>query len=195
MIDWLQLATIVDGMPTVRTVVFRGFTQHNNGRIDNDIKRFKDLNDENNIEAKYMLTMCTDRGSAKVKQRQLRQPAEICWLFESSTPNVVQFRLTGTLYSIPCDKHFAEFHNDDDRDSPSPQIFNNDSDWRNGIRESMWSRLSQQTRESFLSENELKSDDIKCHSNMIVLLFEPHRVEMLELHNQAMPETIHFTDV
>ena len=70
---YLQLATVnIDGKPSNRTVVFRGFVDEK-------------------------LQMVTDSRSGKVQQIQARPWAEICWYF---TVTREQFRIAGELTLI-----------------------------------------------------------------------------------------------
>lgn len=73
---YFQLATISpEGYPTNRTVVFRGF-----------------LDDQQN-----RLQIITDARSAKIKHLEHQPLAEICWYF---TKTREQFRLSGTLQLV-----------------------------------------------------------------------------------------------
>lgn len=72
---WVQLATVgLDGAPSVRTVVFRGF-----------------------VEGRTTLRFTTDLRSTKVAEIAREPRAEACWMFNERRE---QFRLCGTLRVI-----------------------------------------------------------------------------------------------
>lgn len=79
---WLQLATVAaDGTPRVRTLVFRGWAEP------------------------AALDLLTDGRSAKPTELAWQPAVEICWLLPRARS---QFRLRGTLVTLPTDGAWSE---------------------------------------------------------------------------------------
>lgn len=77
---YAQLATVgLDGKPSNRTIVFRGFVDQAVPQANNDLK------------------FITDRRSEKVEQIALHPAAELCWYFPKTRE---QFRIAGNLHLI-----------------------------------------------------------------------------------------------
>ncbi len=71
--NYVQLATVQDGAPRVRTVVFRGWLPNTNHPT---------------------MSFITDKRSSKVAECAVNSSAEVCWWFPVSSE---QFRLRGEL--------------------------------------------------------------------------------------------------
>ena len=80
--NYVQIATVdADGLPTCRTVVFRGFTNINS-------KKFGEIK---------TMRMITDKRSEKVSHILNKPAAELVWWFSQSSE---QYRLSGELILI-----------------------------------------------------------------------------------------------
>ena len=82
----MQLATVTDaGLPAVRTVVFRGWMQKEEGDV---------VNAQDTLDTDVHLKFITDMRSHKMLQSKV---AEVCWYF---TETREQFRLRGDLIMV-----------------------------------------------------------------------------------------------
>mmetsp|Transcript_32793 Transcript_32793/g.94071 ORF Transcript_32793/g.94071 Transcript_32793/m.94071 type:complete len:273 (+) Transcript_32793:223-1041(+) len=85
--NYVQLATVEDGEPRCRTVVFRGFQKLDSGHsLSNECDSLSTT-----------FKMCTDLRSRKVKQYKEQNTAEIVWWFPKSNE---QYRVRGNLVLI-----------------------------------------------------------------------------------------------
>jgi pyridoxamine 5'-phosphate oxidase len=85
--NYVQLATVDNGEPRCRTVVFRGFQDMPEGHALSNL-----LDDRSCI-----MKMCTAKNSQKVAQNQKQPIAEMVWWFAKTSE---QYRIRGTLILI-----------------------------------------------------------------------------------------------
>ncbi len=155
---FFQIATVSpDGMPSNRTVVFRGFVNQTN-----------------------FLKIITDRRSKKLGDLAIRNQAEIAWYFIKTRE---QFRLSGTIETVTADDLESYFFQE---------------------RQRTWEAISDNARAQFAwpfpaaprSEN---SDDFKVSKldatkpldNFVLLVFQPHKVDHLELRGEPQNRFIY----
>lgn len=155
---YFQLATLnLQGQPTNRTVVFRGFFSTSN-----------------------QLQIITDSRSEKINHINHNPAAEICWYFPKTRE---QFRLAGHLTII-----------DQTHDNQTPRL-------------TVWHHLSDSARQQFTwphpgqpltSHQQDFCQEIPVNnsppSNFILLLFNPTKVDHLELRGNPHQRTLYYLD-
>ncbi|ACB50002.1 putative pyridoxamine 5-phosphate oxidase, FMN-binding [Crocosphaera subtropica ATCC 51142] len=155
---YLQLATVnLQGKPSNRTVVFRGF-----------------------LNNKSQLQIITDGRSEKINHISNNAASEICWYFPKTRE---QFRITGTLTII-----------DENYDNQTARL-------------TVWQNLSDSARQQFtwpepgqaLTYNQqdfFRETPPKDHplANFILLLFNPEKVDHLELRGNPHQRTLYYLD-
>ncbi|MGK7958113.1 MAG: Npun_F5749 family FMN-dependent PPOX-type flavoprotein [Crocosphaera sp.] len=155
---YFQLATInIEGKPSNRTVVFRGF-----------------LNQSNQLQ------IITDSRSEKIAHINYHSAGEICWYFPKTRE---QFRIAGELTII-----------DETNQNQTPRL-------------TVWNNLSDSAKQQFtwphpgksLTDNQQDfSQDIPANtqplSNFVLLLFNPEKVDHLELRGNPHQRTLYYLD-
>ncbi|AFY38885.1 pyridoxamine 5'-phosphate oxidase-related FMN-binding protein [[Leptolyngbya] sp. PCC 7376] len=145
---FFQLATVTpEGLPTNRTVVFRGFVEQTN-----------------------YLKIITDRRSQKIEHLASHNQAEIAWYF---TKTREQFRLAGTIEMVNADDLESDFFQE---------------------RQQTWETISDSARSQFAwpsptAQRNINSDDFNVETSsskspldsFVLLIFQPHTVDHLEL--------------
>ncbi|MDJ0844401.1 Npun_F5749 family FMN-dependent PPOX-type flavoprotein [Crocosphaera sp.] len=155
---YFQLATLnLQGQPSNRTVVFRGFFSTSN-----------------------QLQIITDSRSEKINHINHNPAGEICWYFPKTRE---QFRLAGHLTII------AQTHNDQ---TPRLTVWHNLSD--SAKQQFTWPHPGQPLtnhQQDFCQEIPL---DNQLPSNFILLLFNPAKVDHLELRGNPHQRTLYYLD-
>ncbi|OKH19564.1 Npun_F5749 family FMN-dependent PPOX-type flavoprotein [[Limnothrix rosea] IAM M-220] len=155
---FFQIATVTpDGLPTNRTVVFRGFVNQTNA-----------------------LKMITDRRSRKVGDLAIRNQAEIVWYFIKTRE---QFRLSGTVETVTADDPESDFFQE---------------------RQRTWEAISANARAQFAwplpagprSDNpeDFNHGELDAKvplDSFVLLVFQPHKVDHLELRGEPQNRFIY----